>query len=85
MSSKKFQAPKGFTRQSSSAVGFWTDDGESAILFVPTGVKLMDGSKKVDAKKPSIMLVGILKQPAPLQNKDETIDGTIERLGKLIA
>jgi hypothetical protein len=77
MSSKKFQAPKGFTRQSSSAVGFWTDDGESAVLFVPTGVKIMDGSKKADESKPSIMLIGTLKQPAPLQNKDETFDGAI--------
>lgn len=75
--SKKFTAPKGFTRQSSSAVGFWNDDGESSILFVPTGVKLMDGAKKVDDKKPSILIIGVLKQPALLQNKDEQFDGSI--------
>lgn len=74
---KKFTAPKGFSRQSSSAVGFWDDDGESSILFVPTGVKLMDGSKKTDERKPSILMIGVLKQPAPLVNKDEQIEGAI--------
>lgn len=77
MAKQKFTAPKGFTRQSSSAVGFWTDDGESSILFVPTGVKLMDGAKKIDETKPSILIIGVLKQPAKLQNKDEEFDGAI--------
>lgn len=75
---RNFQAPKGFTRQSSDAVGFWVDDGESSILFVPTGVKLMDGKENVGGKdKPSIMLVGVLKAPTPLANKEEDLEGQV--------
>lgn len=77
MAQAKFSAPKGFSRQSSSAVGFWDDDGTRSVLFVPTGVKLMDGAKKVDEKKPSIMIIGVLKQPTQLQNKDESFEGSI--------
>lgn len=74
----KFQAPKGFTSQSSDAVGYWTDDGESAILFVPRGVKLLDGAKKLDAKKPSCMIIGELKTSGvPLATKDEEFDGQV--------
>lgn len=74
----KFQAPKGYTRQSSNAVGFWADDGSSAILFVPKGVKLMDGTAKGGGKeKPSMMLVGELKAAVMLQNKDELFEGSI--------
>lgn len=78
MNAPKFQAPKGFTRQSSNAVGFWADGGDSSILFVPKGVKLMDGTAKGGGKeKPSIMIVGELKTPTPLQNKDESFTGDI--------
>lgn len=72
----KFQAPKGFTQQSSNAVGSWDDDGDSDVLFTPTGVRLFDGGKRADPKKPSIMILGILNKPGvKLQNKDETIEG----------
>lgn len=78
MNAPKFNAPKGYTRQSSNAVGFWSDDGKTDILFVPKGVKLMDGTAKGGGKeKPSIMIVGELKAPAPLQNKDESFTGDI--------
>ncbi|HWO08585.1 MAG TPA: hypothetical protein VNN80_03875 [Polyangiaceae bacterium] len=74
----KFQAPKGFTAQSSDAVGYWTDDGESAILFVPTGVKLMDSGKKIGPEKPMIMLVGKLKSAGtPLATKDDEFEGQV--------
>lgn len=76
-STPKFKAPKGFTRQSSDAVGFWHDDGTNDILFIPKGVKLLDGSKKTDPRKPSIMMLGELRAPAVLKNKDETIEGNI--------
>lgn len=74
----KFQAPKGFTKQSSNAVGFWKDDGESDILFTPTGARLTDGSKKTDVRKPSIMIVGVLRKETPLQIKDGEKQKTIQ-------
>lgn len=73
----KFAAPKGFTRQSTNADGVWPDDGTSAILFVPMGVKLMDGNKRMDATKPTCMIIGTLRAPVTLSNKDEEIDGQI--------
>lgn len=73
----KFQAPKGFTRQSSDAEGFWTDDGESSVLFIPRGVKLFDGNKRLDSKKPSCMIIGELRSTAPLASKDEEFDGNV--------
>lgn len=77
----KFQAPKGFTQQSSNAVGTWDDNGDSDIIFTPTGVRLFDGSKKADPKKPSIMIIGVLnKAGVQLVNKDETFAGNINDL-----
>lgn len=74
----KFSAPKGFTRQSSNAVGFWNDDGENAILFVPKGVRLIDGNKKTNERKPACILIGELKSKGtPLINKDDDLEGEI--------
>lgn len=71
----KFKAPKGFTVQSTNAIGYWIDDGESDIRFVPKGVRLVDGSAKTDSNKPSILLIGELKSKVRLATKDDEIDG----------
>jgi hypothetical protein len=71
----KFKQPKGFTVQSTNAVGYWLDDGESDIRFVPRGVRLMDGSAKTDRNKPSILIVGELKSQVTLATKDDEIQG----------
>jgi hypothetical protein len=71
----KFKAPKGFTAQSTNAIGYWSDDGESDIRIVLRGVRLFDGSEKTDRGKPSAMLIGELKSQATLVTKDDEIQG----------
>lgn len=72
---RTFTAPKGFTKQSNDAAGYWLDDGETAILFKPKGVRLFDGNKKIDARKPSILIIGELLAPVTLASKDDEFEG----------
>lgn len=71
----KRAAPKQYVKSTSDAAGYWTE--MEPVHFVPRGVKLMDGTKKTDDKKPSIMIVGELIEKTSLTNKEGDFEGQV--------
>jgi len=73
------QAPKGYDdERASDVVGFYDDEIQGQLNFIPREVKLADNS--IDPERPSCLIVGKLladtKLKAPKEASEETVDGS---------
>lgn len=68
-----YAIPEGYAEQSGDIVGFWAPELNPTIHFTPTEARAFDS--KLEPKKSSVLVMGILKDPIPLIRDKEEVAG----------
>lgn len=70
----KHQMPKGFKNQTQDIVGYWDEEKNDQLNWIPRTVKLFDDN--LDKSKPAILIIGELTAECGLKVKE---DGDMEK------